>query len=134
MHSNSTNEVYSPREIAQAAGVSEEQVIAAIGGVDAFVCYADAVRLGRVLAGRASTASAGRAAGPLFSTFLSATQSSRPKGVPLALSSTLHAGFLAAAIFVATFGLAPTAATLKSEDPPAEPMRLVFMATPGPGG
>ena len=41
---------------------------------------------------------------------------------------------IAPSLFLATFNLAPRAATLKPDDRPAEPMRLVFLATPGPGG
>src|SRR5206468_7267527 len=50
MSSNQSIEMYSPREIAQAAGVSEEQVLAVLGGVDRPVPHADAVRIGRALA------------------------------------------------------------------------------------
>src|SRR5439155_5237456 len=58
----------------------------------------------------------------------------RKTGVPLAVSSTVHAGFIALAIFLATFGLNPRAASLRPDDRRADPMRLVFVATPGPGG
>jgi TonB family protein len=54
--------------------------------------------------------------------------------VPLALSSTLHAGIGAVLVFIASFNLAPHAATLASEDRPSELMRMVFLQTPGPGG
>ena len=129
MHSNRLVDVYSPREIAQAAGVPEEQVLDALG-VDALVRHADAVRLGRALAVRAGVVALGRPPA-LFSIFSSSrSRSARSKGVPLALSSTLHAGIVAAAIFITTLGLTPTAATLDRR----EPIRLVFVATPGPGG
>jgi TonB family protein len=49
------------------------------------------------------------------------------------VSSTLHIA-LTALVFLATFNLAPRAASLKPDDRPPEPMRLVFLATPGPGG
>src|SRR5207247_7842352 len=54
-------------------------------------------------------------------------------GVPLALSSMLHLGLMAAAMLVTTWAGAPVAAALIT-DQRAEPMRLVFLATPGPGG
>jgi len=38
------------------------------------------------------------------------------------------------AVFIATFNLAPRAASLSVDDHRADPMRLVFVATPGPGG
>jgi TonB family protein len=126
-------EVYSPDEIARAAGIPEAQVVAAIGR-DVLVPFADAVRLGRSLT-RGRHAAPTVVSPPLFSIFSNALarQSGRPAGVPLFVSSTLHLTIVAVAIFVATLGLAPTAATLRTEDR-VEPMRLVFMAPPGPGG
>jgi protein TonB len=58
--------------------------------------------------------------------------SSSSRRVPLALSGALHAAVLAA--LVTALSLAPTAATIESEASQAEPMRLVFLTTPGPGG
>jgi TonB family protein len=58
----------------------------------------------------------------------------RSTGLPLALSGTLHAGLIAMAVFVATFNLAPRAASLRPDDRPADLKRLVFVATPRPGG
>ena len=129
MRPNPAIDVYSPREIAEAAGVPEEQVLDALDGVDEPVRHADAVRIGRELALRAGVVGLGQTPA-LFSMFSSSARSARSKRLPLALSSTLHAGLVAAAIFITTFGLTPTATTL---DRP-EPIRLVFMATPGPGG
>ena len=37
-------------------------------------------------------------------------------------------------VFVFTFGPSPVATTLTTVDPPADPMRLVFLDMPGPGG
>src|SRR5207302_243728 len=53
---------------------------------------------------------------------------------PLALSSSLHFGAIAAFIVVAALGTAPTATTLATEDRTPERMHLVFLAIPGPGG
>jgi periplasmic protein TonB len=135
-------EVYSPREIALAAGVSEEYVIAALGRpdgpptVDGFIRHADAVRLGRFLAaghsGRASADIALKETRPLFAQFADGASTARPATVPLALSSTLHLGLIAVAVFIATFNLAPRAASIADDRP--DPMHLVFLATPGPGG
>src|SRR6266850_1417554 len=137
-------DVYSPREIALAAGVSEEQVIAVLARpdgpptVEGFIRHADAVRLGRMLAlssarSRFSGDFSAKATQPLFALFADGPATARPTTVPLALSSTLHIGLIAVAVFVATFNLAPRAATI-ADDRPADPMRLVFLATPGPGG
>jgi protein TonB len=142
MRPTPSHDLYSPREIALAAGVPEADVIAAMSG-DArqLVTHADAVRLGRALVARASAAAcsapAAETAPPaaaLFSVFSGAAPSRRPAGVPLAVSSTLHVGLIAAAIFIATFNLSPRAAALRTDDPPTDPLRLVFLATPGPGG
>jgi periplasmic protein TonB len=135
-------ELYSPREIALAAGVPEATVVAALGGDRRLLTHADAVQLGRTLAGdghrRPGVVSqwpeVGRQPAALFSLFFQADHTHRRTGLPLALSSTLHAGLLAFGVFLATFNLAPRAASLRIDDRPADPMRLVFLATPGPGG
>src|SRR5438034_3535902 len=135
-------EVYSPREIALAAGVSEELVLVALGG-ERYVLHREAVRIGRLLIARrpetvepvvAATVPTPMAA-PLFTSFSDTVSGAKRQAtVPLALSSTLHIGLIAAAIFIATFNLAPHAATIVGDDRPVDPMRLVFLATPGPGG
>ena len=141
MRPTPSHDLYSPREIALAAGVPEADVIAVIGDARGLVAHADAVRLGRALVARASAAASStagaetaRPAPTLFSMFSGAAPSRRPAGVPLAVSSTLHVGLIAAAVFIATFNLSPRAAALRTDDPPADPLRLVFVATPGPGG
>lgn len=126
--------VYSPREIATAAGVPEECAIVAIGRADALLPHRDALRIGRELAREGRHRLAGPPPRPLFSIFLTAVAYNRATGVPLALSSTLHAGLIGLALFITTFGLSPTAATLGANEQASKPMRLVFMATPGPGG
>ena len=59
MGSPTSYDLYSPGEIALAAGVPEADVLAALGGVRRFVGHADAVRLGRQLV-RAAAAGRGR--------------------------------------------------------------------------
>ena len=124
-----TAEVYSPAEIARAAGVPESQIRAALArmasGPFDYVRHADAVRLGRALA---------RGRTPFAATF--SEEESRPLlALRLALSGTVHAGIVAAVLFVTMFNLAPRAAALRNPvDPPAEPMRLVYLVKPGPGG
>lgn len=142
MPSTSAADVYSPREIARAAGIAEQEVTAALGGAGAerFVSHAEAVRVGRALV--ASRGSAARplvpsgtppaADGePMFSMFGPGTTPASSKSVPLAFSGTLHAGVIAAAVFLTTFGLAPEATTLNVEE---SPLRFVFISSPGPGG
>ena len=130
----SSGDLYSAREIALAAGVPEAQVVALMSGVRGHVRHDDAVRVGRaaVLQARRSAAQPEGARG-LFAIFSEAPASIGSKRV-LALSSTVHAGALAFCVFIATFNLAPRAASLKQADQPPDLMHLVFLATPGPGG
>src|ERR1700737_1374396 len=51
MHPTSPTDLYSPREIALAAGVSEAEVLAVLGPAREFVPYDEAVQVGRLLAG-----------------------------------------------------------------------------------
>ena len=137
MRVHPTTDVYSAREIALAAGVAEAEVRAALigaGFADGYAPHGDAVRIGRVLAAGAGVSARTRTPASLFSMFsVLREQPGGAKGVPLALSSTLHAGLIAALIFVTTFGLSPKAASIKVDER-ADPLRLVFLATPGRGG
>jgi periplasmic protein TonB len=116
---------YSPREIAVAAGVPEQQVVAALGGTRRYVLREEAVRLGRALH------QLHRSEGSVFAMFVNGPKA-RPAGLPLAISSTLHAGVFAAALFLTTAGLTPAAATAVNTRFDSIP--LVFVALPGPGG
>ena len=49
MHPNPVTDVYSPDEIARAAGVPEDAVVAAVGGATALVPLGDAIRIARTL-------------------------------------------------------------------------------------
>lgn len=119
--------MYSPREIARAAGVPEARVRAMLGEGDGFVSHRTAVAIGRRLVAerRAGTAT-------IFSIF--GAGPSRRSRLPFALSSTLHAGICAALVFVFTFGPESVATTLTNPEPQPEPMRLVLLDAPGPGG
>src|SRR5262249_25011578 len=132
MQLRASQDVYSPDEIARAAGVADTDAIAAIGDADALLPFADAVRVGRALARGSRGALAVRPR--LLFTGVSPAGRARSRGVPLLLSSPLPLTAVAVSVFIATLGLAPTAATLHPEEKPADPMRLVFLATPGPGG
>jgi TonB family protein len=166
MRSTPPTDLYSRREIALAAGVSEADVLAVLSGgqvaslrtetsAPEFVPHDEAVRIGRLLAdaNRASAFGYPQSAidanssvdpqpgihpqseiNPQFATNpQSAFRIPQSRGLPLAVSSTLHVA-LTALVFFATFNLAPRAASLKPDDRHADPMRLVFLATPGPGG
>ncbi len=137
MYSGPVADVYSPREVALAAGATEEQVLAFLRSTATastrttgrrFLTHSEAVRVGSALVlGRRSEE---RLA--LFAVYGGGYElHSRPV---FALSSTVHATVFAVALFLATFDLAPRAATLVHEAPRSDLMRLVFLATPGPGG
>ena len=148
MPTEPVTDVYSPREVALAAGVPEEQVLAYLygGQVSAqyggralssgrqearrrYLTHAEAVRVGAALATRSAV---GQTA--LFRVYAGAAQDLRSRPV-FALSSTVHATLVAMIAFVAAFDLAPRAATLTHDAAPrSDLMRLVFLATPGPGG
>jgi periplasmic protein TonB len=135
MRSNPAVPAYSAREIALAAGVREDEVracLAAAGYGEDDTPHAAAVRVGRLLVERARTASSEPFRASLFAIF-GAQPTNRRAGVPLAVSGTLHAGFLAGAVFIAALGTASTAATAAGVMT-REPLRLVFLKTPGPGG
>jgi TonB family protein len=117
----SPTELYSCREVALAAGVSEADVLALVGDAREFLPHDEAVRVGRALA---------RALGRSPQRPIRIPHSST---MPIAVSSTAHAA-IAALVFLATLNVSPRASALKAEEKPSEPMRLVFLATPGPGG
>jgi TonB family protein len=141
-------EVYSTLEIARAAGVPVERVIAAVGGSSAFLPHAEAVRLGRALSRPTAGAdapwdvqqSAHSGVGQttrtdeslLFSRVFERALPVR-QGVPLALSSAVHAALLAGAVLLTSVSLSPAAAVVSVETP-SEPARLVYLNIPGPGG
>lgn len=137
--------LYSPREIARAAGVAEREVLARLGGSRrALVAHDDAVRLGRSLIAGSHVSnpldSTPPIASPLAGTpaplFASVTEqtTTRRRWMPLALSSSVHAGLGVALVLIAGLNIAPRAAALRIDEPPADLMRMVFLQTPGPGG
>src|SRR4051812_39368319 len=123
MHSHWPADVYTAREIARAAGVPLESVVAAVGHPDALVRHDDAVRLGRALRKRVVVST------PLFANHRGGS-SQRP--LFFAVSSTLHAMMFAGILFLTTVTVGPIATALHDE--PREETQLVFLATPGPGG
>ena len=137
-------DLYSPAEIAQAAGVREADVRAYLSagrGASSgpgtanrplYLPHAEAVRVGAalVLASRTTPARPGDALFSIFSANAHALGSRRV----FAVSSTLHATILAVVVFIATFNLVPRAAMLTRDDTRSDMMRLIFLATPGPGG
>jgi periplasmic protein TonB len=121
-------EVYSLQEVARAAGVSVADA-RAFAGRDGVFAASDAVRLGRMLVTQRRNWTV---AGPpqLFTTLSRGTSMSL-RGLPLAVSGSLHAVLFASIIFL--LGFSTSAATIPRGDLSPQ-THLVFLATPGPGG
>jgi periplasmic protein TonB len=122
-------EVFSPAEVARAAGVDRAAVLRLVRSGDAqtidgtYLTAREAVRLVRSL----QQASAG-ARGTLFGA--RSADVTRP-GLPLILSGSLHALFVFALVAMTSIGFAKPAAFQPRD---SQVTRLVFLATPGPGG
>ena len=126
-------DVYSATEIAQAAGVRLAAVEALVAEgrlrpvtpLHSFFHFDQAVAAVRALR-------AGRAHNAAF-LFDQPTFEHAPARLPLAVSSTFHAGVAAAIVFISTMGF-PQALTQSEQPIEKTETRLVFLATPGPGG
>ena len=143
---DSLPELYTAQDIARAAGVAESQVRSLIesGAIHSvagflgkrgeeawkgFVLHGEAVRAVRTL--RLQNALAAPTAEHL-GLLLTSTAAPR-RSTPFLLSTSLHA-LAAVLLFVGSLGL--TSADEKTEpvDTNVKPVRLVFLAQPGPGG
>ena len=145
---DSIPELYTARDIARAAGVAEAEVHALLEsgaihsvasflrgrsepGWNRFVMQGDAVRAVRTLRRQSlMTAPTSEHLGLL----LAPGAGRRSNTVPFLVSTSLHA--LAAALIVVIGSLGLTSADEKTEpvDNNPQPVRLVFLAQPGPGG
>lgn len=124
-------EVYSPLEMARAAGVPLERVMSVLGRHQ-LVAHDEAVRIGRLLVRPAQPDVPVARQDRLFAAIERSTTSG-VRGLSLAVSSTAHVCVVATVIFLTSLSLAPEATT--TEQPaPVEQMHLVFLTTPGPGG
>ena len=126
---NTQHEVYTAREIAEAAGVAESQAAAMMP--ERFVAYADAVRIGRALR-------QGDFAVPLRTEGLRllAPATGRQGGsgpVPFLVSTSLHAAAAAILLVIGSLGLTNADERTDLIEPEAKPVRLVYLALPGPG-
>lgn len=130
MEVSAAHEVYSAAEIARVAGVRPRDVLdlAASGLVQPvggrFFSSADAVAAVRTLKGQPTLTER-----PLFRT---AHGVRREPGMPLAVSSTLHAAIAAGFVLLTTLGMAKPQALVAADE--KKEMRLVFLVAPGPGG
>jgi TonB family protein len=142
-------DVYTARDIAQAAGVPEARVlqlvargeirsiaaqlpIASDQGLGGFVAHHEAVRAVRALK-QGSTVSVAGALGIGRELFAQGVRAERSTTLPLIVSTSLHALAIASILFVASLGFAVADERTEPLKTP-EPMRMVFLAMPGPGG
>jgi len=145
----SLHDVYTPGEIAQAAGVSDAQVVAllqrgtirSVGDLASastdprrggYVPHAEAVRAVRALRGTGSVTATDSGATPK----LLAPLPARPRAttVPLLVSTSLHAVVAGILLVLGSLGLTTADERLNVLEPDPQPLRLVYLALPGPGG
>jgi TonB family protein len=129
-------EVFTPDELARAAGVPRQWVDALVAAgelrpVDGttFIAAADAIRVGRQLR---DSSSAVAAATPIFakSSDVVDAREGRRLGLPTFASSLVHVTLFLVLVLLTA---APTDPA-PSEESLHEPARLVFIMSPGPGG
>jgi periplasmic protein TonB len=136
MSEGSLPEVFTPDELASAALVEPRAVSAllASGALrfipgTRYIAAGDAVRVGRVLRERATSAAAASQPAGLFEGTRREALGQRRPALPAFVSTFVHAAILAT-LLVLTAG-APESATV---DVPREQARMVFVISPGPGG
>jgi periplasmic protein TonB len=136
MSNSSLPEVFTPDELARAALVEPRAVTAllASGALrlvpgTRYIAAADALRVGRELRARATSAAAAAQPAALFEDAKRQALGERRPGLPAFASTFVHAAILAT-LLVMTAG-APESAPV---DSPREEARLVFVMSPGPGG
>ena len=142
-------DVYTARDIAQAAGVPEARVlqlvargeirsiaaqlpIAADPDLAWFVAHDEAVRAVRALK-QGSTVGVAGALGLGRELFSQGLRAERATTLPLIVSTSLHVLAIASILFVASLGFAVADERTEPIKEP-EPMRMVFLVQPGPGG
>ena len=123
-----------PREIARAAGVPLERVLAELGtsrASGAPVARTDAIRLVRRLRSNDTAASGTPVATALFA---GRTWRTGRSGVPALVSAGVHAAGVGVIVIAAGLGMGTSAMPLDEPSPRPEPLRMVYLAIPGPGG
>jgi periplasmic protein TonB len=143
-------EVYTTREIALAAGVSDAEVAARVQrGIirtvedftpsDAaaarrdYIPHHEAVRAVRALRADAISVAVPEASRTLR-LLTPAPAQPRAATVPLIVSTSLHALVGAALVVLSSLGLTTAEERLEVLEPEPQPIRLVYLALPGPGG
>lgn len=141
-------DVYTARDIAQAAGVSDARVLELIArgeirsiaarlpivadqALGAFVDHGEAVRAVRALRKGSAVGIAG-ALGLGRELFAHGVRAQRSTTLPLIVSTSLHGLAVAVILFVASLGFAVADERTDVLNP--EPVRMVFLVAKGPGG
>jgi TonB family protein len=146
---NALPEVYTPREIADAAGVDETQVLAMLqhGSLRSiadvlpdiseprwqwFISHDDAVRAVRALQGADVAPAPGTNSGLRLLT----PRPTQPRGatVPFLVSTSIHGLVAATLLVIGSLGLTNADERTDPIEPDPQPIRLVYLALPGPGG
>jgi protein TonB len=146
---NALPEVYTTREIAQAAGVPESQVdtmlerglirtVADFVPLDIdprwrqCVPHSEAVRVVRALRGGGQVAVPSESDGTVR--LLARASQPQARTLPLLVSTSLHC--VAGIVLLVVSGLGLTNANERTDpiEPDTQPVRLVYLALPGPGG
>jgi periplasmic protein TonB len=140
-------EVYSARDIADAAGVSEGVVRSLIetGEIQTvamllpeagdprhhrFVPQAEAVRVVRALrSGQRVSSEPGR-----FRLLVPPSTSDRPATMPMVVSTSLHGLVAAVMLVISSIGFTNADERTELLDNPQQPIRMVYLVQPGPGG
>jgi protein TonB len=123
-------EVYTAREIAEAAGAAESQVSAMMR--ERYVPHDDAVRIVRAILHGDFAMPAGREAGPRL--LAPALGQPRAGTMPFLVSTSVHGAVAAALIVLTSLGLTRADERMDIIEPDAQPIRMVYLALPGPGG
>ena len=142
MSNSPVSDVFSVRELALATGASVAEISAwiesgairtlPVGNGATWISGAEAVRAGReIRLGTIGLSLPSAADKALFATKSTASRAFRG---PLAVSSSMHAALIAAAVLATTLGLGQASAVSRADDVRPEKMRLVYLALPGPGG
>ena len=122
-------DVYSPREIALAAGVAESQVAALTSSP--YVAHGEAVRLVRALRRGETSSVPAREDGVRL---LTPSAQRRPHAMPFLVSTSLHGCVGILLLVIGSLGLTSADERTEMIEPDVQPVRLVYLALPGPGG
>jgi periplasmic protein TonB len=139
-------EAFSAGDLARATRRSQDEIDAwvesgairmlPVGDGRTWISRTEALRAARALLDGTIAPSAGFALGQrpgeLFESKKDAGSGWRGICTPLALSSSLHAGLIVALVVMTMLGFGKVEATGEAVEP--QPIRLVYLAIPGPGG